>query len=286
MSRRLAVLVSLLTLIAAATPEAGHTALFFLFDPASATPDQTVTVRTGGTPRTFTRAQAVRPFQQAIRLYLVPNGEAARVRSRFDTRLQFVGSLVPDARGRGKLSFTVPPLDAGSYAVAAWCPDCARFSFGRTFFTLPVGSGTAARFRPLMLLNIQPLYVTPTCPVTIPNGSTPPGERRAPHFHGNGLLWTGFAPNRSLGIPQEDGSYFDKLLWWTTIRVPLTFRAERLDASAPAPGWKANEGRFTGSTFRGTTWATAVWFPSAGCWRLTARMGDISLSVVVRVGPP
>jgi hypothetical protein len=163
---------------------------------------------------------------------------------------------------------------------------CARFSAGRTFFTLPVGDGTAARYRPFMLLAVQPRSVTPMCPVTVPNGSAPPGERRAPHFHGNGLLWTGFAPNSPIGRLDDDGTYFDKLLWWTTILyAPLTFRALRLDAAAPPPRWKANEGGFAGSTFRGTTWATALWFPSAGCWRLTTRVGDVSLTVVVRVGP-
>ena len=197
MAGRLALLASLAALVAAAVPDAGRASLFFLFDPTSAKPGETVTVRLGGTPKSFTQAQAVRPFQRPIRLYVVPNGAAAGVRSRFDSRLHFVGSLVPDARGRGKVSFTVPPLDAGSYAAAAWCPGCARFSFGRTFFTLPVGSGTAPRYRPFMLLRVAPLSFADGCPATVPNGSTPPGERRAPHFHGNGLLWTGLAPNRS-----------------------------------------------------------------------------------------
>lgn len=287
MGSRLALLVSLAALVAAAAPESGRAALFFLFEPTSAVPGETVTVRLGGTPASFAPAQAVRPFQRPIRLYLVPNETAKRVRTRFDPRLHFIGSLVPDARSRGKLTFTVPPLDRNAYAVAAWCPSCAPFSVGRTFFTLPVVSGTAPRFRPLMLLNVRPSSLSAGCPVTVPNGSTPTGERRAPHFHGNGLIWTGFAPNGSIGRLEEDGSYFDKLLWWTmALHEPLSFRAVRLDANAPSPRWKANQGAFVGSTFPGTTWATAVWFPSAGCWRLTARVGDLSLSVVARVGPP
>lgn len=280
MASRLALFVSLAAFVAVAAPESGRAALFFLFEPTSAKPGETVTVRLGGTPESFTAAQAVRPFQRPIRLYLVPNGTAARVHTRFDTRLHFIGSLVPDARFRGKLRFTVPPLDADAYAVAAWCPGCARFSVGRTFFTLPVGSGTAARYRPFMLLKLPPLSATPTCPVTAPNGSAPPGERSAPHWHGNGVLWTGLAPNHGIGQLQDDGSYFDKLRWTTIVYHLLSFRAVRLDATAPPALWKANEGGSAGS------WATAVWFSSAGCWRLTARVGDVSLSVVVRVGPP
>ncbi|MBA2384995.1 MAG: hypothetical protein H0V68_10100 [Actinobacteria bacterium] len=276
MARRLALLVALAALAAAAAPESGRAALFFLFEPTSAKPGETVTVRLGGTPKAFTRAQAVRPFQRAIRLYLAPNGTVQRLRTRFDARLHFIATLTPDARGRGKISFTVPPLDGDAYAVAAWCPGCARFSFGRTFFTLPVSSYTAARYP--MLLNVRPPSSSATCPVTVPNGSTPPGEHRAAHFHGNGLLWTGLAPDRPIGRLDEDGSYFDKLLWTTILYETLTLRAVRLDATAPPARWKANEGGSAGS------WATAVWFSSAGCWRLTARVGDVSLSVVVRVG--
>ena len=65
-----------------------------------------------------------------------------------------------------------------------------------------------------------------------------------------------------------------------TLYEPLTVRAVRLDATASPAHWKANEGTSEG------TWATAVWFPSAGCWRLTTRIGDVSLSVVLRVGDP
>lgn len=276
---RLALVVSLAALIAAATPDGARAALFFLFEPTSAKPGDTVTVRLGGTPKNWAQAQAVRPFQRPVRLYVVPNGTAAQVRSRFDVRLHYIGSVVPDARFRGRLTFTVPPLDAGAYAVAAWCPGCAPFSFGRTFFTLPVGPGTAARYLASMLLKVQPLSVTPTCPATVPNGLTVPGARRTPHVHGNGVLWTRSAQNRSIGRLDEDGSYFDKLLWTTILPHPLTFRAVRLDAAAPPALWKASEGGSSGS------WATAVRFSSAGCWRLTARVGDVSLSVVVRVGP-
>jgi hypothetical protein len=124
-----------------------------------------------------------------------------------------------------------------------------------------------------MLLRVAPLSFADGCPATVPNGSTP-------RLYGNGLLWTGFAPNREFGVSQEDGSYFDKFLWMTIVYAPLTVRAVRLDATASPAQWKANEGTSAGS------WATAVSFASAGCWRLTARVADVSLSVVVRVGPP
>lgn len=89
-------------------------------------------MRLGGTPPRFTLDERVRPLKRPIRLYLVPNDVAGEVSSRADARLHFVGRLVPDRNGRGLLNFRVPPLDTAPYAVAAWCPDCARHSFGKS----------------------------------------------------------------------------------------------------------------------------------------------------------
>ncbi|MER3418306.1 MAG: hypothetical protein C4343_04190, partial [Chloroflexota bacterium] len=39
-----------------------------------------------------------------------------------------------------------------------------------------------------------PATTTAACPVTEPNGSTPPGERPHALHHGNGKLWTDLWP--------------------------------------------------------------------------------------------
>jgi hypothetical protein len=44
--------------------------------------------------------------------------------------------------------------------------------------------------------------------------------------------------------------------------------------------------RGTLSGFNGATWATPITFPTVGCWKLTARVEDVSLSFVVRVVRP
>lgn len=104
---------------AGAAAENARAALFFLIAPTAANPGDVVTVRTGGTPKSFTLRQRVKPFQQPIRLYLVANSLAPDVDSRFDRRAHFIGRLVPDANGRGLLRFTVPPIDSDSYTVGA-----------------------------------------------------------------------------------------------------------------------------------------------------------------------
>jgi hypothetical protein len=244
-------------------------ALFFLFDPTSATPGQRVTVRLGGTPAGFTLDRRQRPFQPPLRVYLVPDNVAAEVKSRFDPRLQLVGRLVPDRRGRGVLSFRVPPLDTDTYVAAAWCPGCARFSGGSSFFTLPLPQ--ASRYRQLMSLRLElPAASAESCPVT--RGS-----------YGNGFLSTRVpGPNGVLATRKDAGALFQKL-WWEPHRGltgELTVRGERLDAPGTLRVLAVNWGS---SSAGGGSWASAVAFPSEGCWRLTGRVRDVSLTYVVSV---
>jgi hypothetical protein len=89
-----------------------------------------------------------------------------------------------------------------------------------------------------------------------------------------------------LSRPREaDGTLFDKLGWLPRkgFTGQLTVRGERLDA----PGRLEVLGVFWGYASSGPaangSWASAVRFPSAGCWRITGRVQDIALTYVVRV---
>lgn len=264
--------------VAAAAPTDARSALFFFFNPASATAGDRVTVRTAGTPATFKKSQRARPFGQPMRLYLVSNATAPEVQSRFDRRLQFIGTLVPDRRGRGLLTFIVPPLETDGYAAAVWCPGCARYSFGRTFSVLHVGEDTVARYRPLMLLRVtMPPANAEACPVTIPNGWRPRRTDAPLLFHGNGALWT--------TLPR-DGVLTDaapKLYWWSARPIAFTVEGHRLDAHDTLDVRTIRRGTAETVARGGATWASLVLFPSDGCWKVTARDGDISLSFVVKV---
>jgi hypothetical protein len=294
--RRLAVVAAAAALIAGVAVSSAHAALFFLFKPTTADAGSVVTVRLGGTPASFKPEDAERPLRNGIRLYLVPSDIAGEVGSRFDRRLHFVGRIVPDKNSRGVLSFTVPPLDTGAYNVAAWCPECARYSFGRTLFVQTVPR--VSRYRRWMGLVVQLPAAADSCPATLRGaGGPPPGLAgrtppswfpQTPGWHGNGFLWTGI-PLGGTFVPQPqqfqpDGSVLTKLYWLAAgVHGDLTLRGERLDAtSPPLVVHRVNRGTMTG--FRGSgTWATPVTFPSEGCWRLTARVRDISLSYVVKV---
>jgi hypothetical protein len=231
-----------------------------------------VTVRLGGTPATFTLDRREEPFEPAIRVYLVPREVAEDVRSRFDRRLHFVGAIVPDRKFRGVLTFRAPPLDTGRYALAAWCPGCAAHSFGRRFFVQTVPQ--VSRFRRWMGLSLRLPAPSVSCPVT-------KGQ------YGNGFLSVDWADDGVLTMPREpDGTFFNKLGWlpkkgWSG---SLTVRGERLDAPGRLRVLQVNWGHVYVGGVRGRgSWMSAVKFPSEGCWRITGRVRDITLSYVVKV---
>jgi hypothetical protein len=279
--QRFALLV--VALAALAAPTNARAALFFLFDGPSATPNARVTVRTGATPSGFRLSQQVKPLQRAVRLYLVRKDAAAAVHSRLDPRLHFVGSIAPDQNGRGLLTFSAPPLDPKTYTLAYWCPACAAHSRGRTFFVQQPDQ-FVQRYRSRALLRID---TAQSCPVTLPNANAPPGQPGKVSWYGNGLLWAGITPDGIYAVPQDrvgaDGSIGNKLLWVTTPRwARPTISGERLDA--PAPPLRVlgvNQGSFSGAA--NPSFMSAVSFPSPGCWRLRARVGDVTLSYVVDV---
>ncbi len=270
-------------LVALAAPANARAALFFLLDQQTASPNDRVTVRTGATSTNFELRRQVKPLQRPVRLYLVRTELAAEVHSRFDPRLHFVGSVTPDRNGRGMQTFSVPPLDSATYTLAYWCPGCAASSRAPTFVVQHPGQ-FVQRYRSQTLLRIS---TTQACPVTLPNANRPAGQPRSVSWYGNGLLWAGLKADGISAVPQDrvgaDGSVGDKLLWVTSPSwsVP-TISGERLDAPAPALRvLGVNQGSFANADK--PSFMSPVSFPSAGCWRLRARVGDVSLSYVVDV---
>ena len=123
------------------------------------------------------------------------------------------------------------------------------------------------------------------CPVTIANGSTPPGESPSDLHHGNGELWTALWPDGTVvfspGGPGEiraDGSLVMKFPWWrgNGIRGQLEIVGRSFDTEAPPLGAIIPDG-YGDTGFQ----ATSVVFPSEGCWEITGRAADAELSVIV-----
>jgi len=140
----------------------------------------------------------------------------------------------------------------------------------------------------------------PVCAVTVPNGSEPPGvlTHHGPNdspfknsnFYGNGNYGNGklrttlysdgtvvFGPGGP-GSVLSDGSLSMKFPWWRGVRGKLTIEGRRLDASAPPLRAYIPEG-YGDTGFQ----ATALIFPTEGCWEVTGKVGDTSLKFVTRV---
>jgi len=125
------------------------------------------------------------------------------------------------------------------------------------------------------------------CPVTFPNGSTPPGAAPADQYHGNGALWTVLWPEGIIPISEDgpgeiraDGSLAMKFPWWRGegVRGELEIDGRRLDDKAD-PAYGEIPGGYGETGFQ----ASAIVFSSPGCWEITGRVGDAALTFIQRV---
>ncbi len=131
----------------------------------------------------------------------------------------------------------------------------------------------------------QPAIDNPpsSCPVTEPNGSLPPGETaESPYYLGNGEIWTGLWPDgKVLMLPENqeaDGSFSMKWWWWRGGSGALIIEGRRLDAEAEPLRADIPEG-YGDTGFQ----VAALIFPTTGCWEVTGRVGDASLTFVTEV---
>ena len=125
---------------------------------------------------------------------------------------------------------------------------------------------------------------TPMCPVTRPNGvrysAEPPGGN-----YGNDALVTGLWPEGKVvfkpggaGFVLSDGALSMKFWWWRLRPGRLRLEGRRLDG--PAPPLRASLPDGYGEIgFQ----STALIFPTPGCWEVTGRVGDASLTFVTQV---
>jgi hypothetical protein len=121
------------------------------------------------------------------------------------------------------------------------------------------------------------------CPVTVANGSTPPGEAASKQNHGDGTLWTVLWPNETVLIPPDNidkkGVLWMKFPWWRGPGVSgrLQVIGTRLDATVPPLQLQMSDYGPTGFQ------ASALGFSTPGCWEVTGSAGSAKLTFVTRV---
>lgn len=120
------------------------------------------------------------------------------------------------------------------------------------------------------------------CLVTNPNQK---GPHSSANSFGNGKLSTTLSPKGEIvflpsgpGMIREDGSLIMKFWWHRAIPGELTIEGRRLDA--PGPPLRANIPKGYGPTgFQ----ASELIFPTTGCWQITGRAGDSTLTFTTSV---
>jgi hypothetical protein len=123
-----------------------------------------------------------------------------------------------------------------------------------------------------------------TCRTTRANGRVPAGASST--LFGNGQLATAaygviYATPRTL---DRDGTISEKFPWFGAAGLvgDLRITGRRLDRAAPPLRARINPGSVEsvpGMRF----WASGITFPTAGCWRITGRVDDVRLTLVVLV---
>jgi hypothetical protein len=152
-------------------------------------------------------------------------------------------------------------------------------------------AGTASLTFVVLVVEARASLPVSGCPVTIPNGSAPPGGQPDPAYHGNGVLWTLLPSDGVLWAGSEfvrpDGTIDQKFMWWRAVHGGLVIEGQRLDAVAPTA-------RGSGATGYGLSGFTPgfIRFPTEGCWEITANVGErkkpsgppLTFVVLVKVG--
>lgn len=125
---------------------------------------------------------------------------------------------------------------------------------------------------------------TPACPVTAPNGRGRAGQREGGN-HGNDALATSLWPAGRVdfrpggpGCVEPDGYLGMKWPWWRLVGGALTVEGRRLDGSAGPLRVSIPKG-YGETGFQ----STGLLFDGPGCWEVTGRVGDASLSFVTLV---
>jgi hypothetical protein len=136
-------------------------------------------------------------------------------------------------------------------------------------------------------LSASVVQSTADCAVTTPNGIAAGEARADPWSYGNHQIsvWLGRWPEQTVvfkpggsGFITRNGALGMKYAWRRGVSGQLTIEGRRLDATAPPLRAEVP----AGYGMRGFQ-ASHVIFPTPGCWEVTGRVGDASVTFVTRV---
>jgi hypothetical protein len=132
-----------------------------------------------------------------------------------------------------------------------------------------------------------------TCPVSLPNVTKSPDEHYVPtglaFQNADGTIFTTPWPNGEVvfepggpGTINPDGSMSMKWPWYRTVPGEVVIHGLRLDRASAAMPAEILRGPADGYGEIGFH-PSILTFPTEGCWQITARVGDATLTFVTRV---
>ena len=131
------------------------------------------------------------------------------------------------------------------------------------------------------------------CPVSLPNVTKSPDEHFVPSGlafqNADGTIFTTPWPNGEVvfepggpGTINPDGSMSMKWPWYRTVPGEVEIGGRRLDGSAPPMPAEILRGPEDGYGETGFH-PSILTFPTEGCWEVTARAGEATLTFITRV---
>ena len=130
-------------------------------------------------------------------------------------------------------------------------------------------------------------YAQPSCPITQPVWARPPEDAAIPDPPAYGYYFLN--EDRSIWASawweEQDRNYLHvteegiKVGWFRPAGAELVITGRRLDADAPP--LEANASCCYPTRFQ----ASSLYFPTEGCWEITANVADSKLSFIVWVEP-
>lgn len=130
----------------------------------------------------------------------------------------------------------------------------------------------------------EPTAVTVECPVTAPVTATPPDDPNADPF-GSGpwfinadeTIWAHWGLGWQAGKAAQN-----KVLWIRPVQTELVLSGQRLALGRDeAPPMEASIPCCYNTGFQ----VTGLYFPTGGCWEVTATAGESQLQFVVEISP-
>lgn len=131
----------------------------------------------------------------------------------------------------------------------------------------------------------------PQVPLFVPPAPYSPEAPYGNFWYGSDGLWTALSPDGVWrGLPQGDEGYGQKVFFWregySMMQEPqpqITIIGRPLDGDAPTFEHTGGTNGYHGDM--GEFMLTGVQIPIAGCWEITGRYSDQSLSFFVWVAP-